>query len=65
MRKMRMSVRRLEALRSVAIRGLDDMEIEDDPDQYPEVRAELRAAQEAIWYLTEWLKEMNKSGGQR
>jgi hypothetical protein len=52
--KMRMSTRRLEALISVACRGCADLEIEDDP----ETRAELRAAEEAIWYLAEWLREM-------
>ena len=53
--KMRMSTRRLEALINVACMGSAVLEDEDDN---PETRARLRAAEEAIWYLGEWLKEM-------
>ena len=54
--KMRMSVRRLEALIHVAGLGYDEMETSEDFDNKPK----LRAAQEAMWYLHEWLREIKE-----
>lgn len=59
MKTMRMSIRRLEALISCAVRGMTDLE--DDAEHDAEVRAEMQAAQEGIWYLHEWLDKMKEA----
>jgi hypothetical protein len=54
-----MSTRRLEALINVAIRGLSETEdLAEDPFLSHSYKPEVQAAQEAIWYLNEWLEEM-------
>ena len=58
--RMRMSVRRLEALISCAGRGIEEIEADDNVCNYSEVVAEIQAAREALWYLHEWLREMKK-----
>lgn len=54
-----MSIRRLEALISCAGLGID--KLEDDAEHDAEVRAEMQAAQEGIWYLHEWLNIMKQA----
>jgi hypothetical protein len=54
-----MSKRRLEALCSAASRGIDEWGFEADNDGL-ETTDEIEAAREGLWYLCQWLKEMNE-----
>jgi hypothetical protein len=54
-----MSKRRLEALCSAAIRGIDEWDLQAEDDGL-ETTDEIEAAREGLWYLQQWLKEMNE-----
>jgi hypothetical protein len=54
-----MSKRRLEALCRAASVGIDELEVSAN-DRGLETTDEMEAAQEGLWYLHQWLKEMNE-----
>jgi hypothetical protein len=54
-----MSKRRLEALCRAASRGIDEWGLKAE-NYGLETTDEIEAAREGLWYLHQWLKEMNE-----